>query len=83
MGQILARKRYVGFRVDSTNPNVWIQNTINNNPNHVYYELIRANNSLADGGGNTFPGTTQRESLTDDTTPSLRSWTGTPTETSL
>ena len=79
----LPGKGMLVFRVDSTNPNVWIQNTINNNPNHVYYELIRANNSLADGGGNTFPGTTQRESLTDDTTPSLRSWTGTPTETSL
>lgn len=71
------------FRVDSTNANAWIQNTINNNPNHMYYELIRADNSSVDGGGNTFPGTTQCHSLTDDTTPSIRSWTGAPTETSL
>ena len=49
----------------------------------MYYELIRADNSSTDGGGNTFPGTTQCHSLTDDTTPSIRSWTGTPTETSL
>lgn len=68
------------FRVDSTNPTAWIQNTINNNPEHVYYELIRADNSTTDSGGNAFPGMNQREELTDETTPSMRSWTGTPTE---
>ena len=30
------------FRVDRTNNSVWNYNTVNNNPSHPYYELLRA-----------------------------------------
>lgn len=67
------------FRVDSTNTRVWQNNTINNNPNHVYYELLRADNQDSGGIGNPFPGLLNVTTISDDTTPGLRSWTGAKT----
>lgn len=67
------------FRVDSTNTRVWQNNTINNNPDHVYYELLRADNQDGGGIGNPFPGLLNVTTISDETTPGLRSWTGAKT----
>lgn len=67
------------FRVDSTNARVWEYNVINNNPDHVYYELLRADKQNSAGLGNPFPGLLNVTTISDDTAPGLRSWTGAKT----
>lgn len=67
------------FRVDSTNVRAWENNIINNNPDHVYYELLRADNENNTGLGNPFPGLLNVTTISDDTAPGLRSWTGAKT----
>lgn len=67
------------WRVDSTNASVWEGNTVNCNPDHNYYELVRANpNSTSSAGSDSdpFPGTNNVTSLTNETSPSIASWTG-------
>lgn len=68
------------YRVDLTNESVWNMNTVNNNPDHMYYELLCADNNAPATAGNAFPGSLNVKELTDETMPSLRSWTGIPTE---
>ena len=71
----------VVFRVDSTNANVWRENTVNCNPKHNYFEVLRA------GGGNKsgafasdpFPGTKRVTTLNNITEPAnLLTWSGMP-----
>lgn len=74
------------FRVDSTDVGVWENNKVNVNPEHPYYELIRAKarawgGTVQNSGGDPFPGIYGVTSLTNETTPSLLSWTGNKTET--
>lgn len=67
------------FRVDSTNTDVWIwSNAVNDNPDHPYYELIRANGYRNDDtSSDPFPGTARVTRLDNETSPAhLRSWTG-------
>lgn len=65
------------FRVDSINVEVWENNLVNANPNHNYYELLRANfNGMNDSPRDPFPGTTNVTSITNATQPSLRTWDG-------
>ena len=66
------------FRVDSTNVDVWENNQVNNNPSHMYYELLRAKYSSLnqDSGGDPFPGTGNITSINSLTDPSLRTWSG-------
>jgi len=65
------------WRVDSTNVEVWENNLVNANPNHNYYELLRANfNGMNDSPRDPFPGTTNVTSITNATQPSLRTWDG-------
>ena len=61
-------------RVDSSNVNVWWQNTVNCNPNHMYYELMRANYMGRDSEYDPFPGSAGVTSITNFTTPSLLTW---------
>ncbi|MBO7609458.1 MAG: M6 family metalloprotease domain-containing protein [Muribaculaceae bacterium] len=64
-------------RVDYSNPRVWRDNSVNCNPSHNYYELVRA------GGGaeaTAFPGPTGATSLTATTNPALITWAGVPCE---
>ena len=74
----------LAFRVDSTNVEVWSNNTINCNPKHNYYELLRATpqpndyNGIDDSEGDPFPGSGNVTELTNDTEPSLRTWTSLP-----
>ena len=66
-------------RVDSTNANVWSGNNVNDNPNHLYYEILRAGNAT-DGEGvasDPFPGIKGITMITNATMPSLKTWNGT------
>ena len=64
-------------RVDSTNVNVWTQNKVNCNPDHNYFEILRAGNSTSgDSPSDAFPGSTGNLMLTNETSPSLTTWEG-------
>ena len=73
------------WRVDSTSTSVWTNNTINANPDHMYFELIRAqaqydsDGTIYDSAYDPFPGTGKVTSLTNSTDPSIQSWTGSDT----
>ena len=65
------------FRVDSTDVDIWENNKVNNNPNHMYYELLRASyNNFSDSGRDPFPGTYNVTTISNLTEPSLRTWAG-------
>ena len=67
------------FRVDSTNTEVWspTSNSVNANPEHMYYQLLRAvDNSSNDNQYNPFPGRGNVTALNNLTTPSLLTWDG-------
>lgn len=57
---------------------VWAQNTVNNIPSHQYVDLEEADNSRSEvsRAGDAFPGTSRVTSFTDDTSPSMRTWSG-------
>ena len=61
-------------RVDSTNVRVWEYNEVNVNPNHMYYELLRASYVGSDSGSDPFPGTSNVTRLTNYTKPGLLTW---------
>ncbi len=72
------------MRVDSTNVEVWEGNTINCNPSHNYLELLRATPqtktsgttvTVTDSAGDPFPGSGNVTEITNNTSPSIRSWT--------
>ena len=64
-------------RVDSTNTSVWSNNSVNNNSSRNYYELLRAGNSTEDAqASDPFPGTGSIMTLNNETTPSLKTWSG-------
>ena len=70
------------FRVDSTNSQAWYNNIVNDNPNHPYYELVRARGVQSSGGllfqdsgRDAFPGTGRVTRIDNDTEPaSLLTW---------
>ena len=65
------------WRVDSTNADVWENNLVNADPNHMYYELLRANFSgMSDSYNDPFPGVSNVTSITNITEPNLRTWDG-------
>lgn len=65
------------WRVDSTNATAWENNRVNSTATHPLYELLRAGGvGASDTGSDPFPGTQGITTLTNTTTPSLRSWTG-------
>ena len=80
-------------RVDQTNMDVWSlnSNAVNINPNHNYYEVIRADGPHKDKDGkyistdaDVFPGSKNVRSLDVFTTPAhLKSWSGQLTELGL
>lgn len=68
-------------RVDSTNTSVWDRNTINANPSHNYYYLLRAvlkTNAygVVDHDGDPFPGSYNVTAIDYDTDPALIAWSG-------
>ena len=72
------------FRVDSTNTAAWeYYNTVNDNPEHPYYELIRAGGVKSDGyyaatatASDPFPGTQKVKTINNETSPNLKTWAG-------
>ncbi len=67
------------FRVDSTSTQPWSQNTINADPSHNYYELVRAcpdgkGLAIKDSGGDPFPGTGNVTVVGPFTEPGLTGW---------
>ena len=76
-GKNLAGPGMLIWRVDSTNVDVWENNLVNANPNHNYYELLRANfNGMTDSYNDPFPGVSNVTSITNATQPNLRTWDG-------
>ena len=61
-------------RVDSSNVRVWWQNTVNCDPKHMYFELLRAKYSGRDSDSDPFPGKGGVTSITNFTEPSLLTW---------
>ena len=61
-------------RVDSSDVRVWWQNTVNCNPNRMYYELLRARYSGEDSEFDPFPGAAGITSITNFTNPNLMTW---------
>ena len=61
-------------RVDSVNERIWWNNEVNCNPNHMYYELLRADYRGGDTASDPFPGTSEVTSITNFTNPSLLTW---------
>lgn len=66
------------FRVDSTNTSVWEwYNAVNDNPDHPYYELVRAKGGTSSSSRDPFPGTGRVTAIDNQTSPAnLLSWTG-------
>lgn len=72
------------FRVDSTSTSIWTSNSVNNNPRHQYYELVRAGGVKTtqygfDSSSDPFPGTDRITEVTNTTEKSnLKTWAGRP-----
>ena len=65
------------WHVDSTNADVWENNLVNADPNHNYYQLLRANfNGMSDSYNDPFPGVSGVTSITNSTEPNMRTWDG-------
>ena len=65
------------WRVDSSNVDVWEHNLVNSDPNHMYYELLRANFSgISDSYNDPFPGVSNVTTITNITEPNMRTWDG-------
>lgn len=76
-------------RVDFTNENVWNNNTVNADPDHNYYEVIRANGPHKSNGNyvasadDIFPAKGKTE-LSNETSPAnLKTWNKTDNEWAL
>ena len=65
-------------RADQSNTRVWTYNTVNNDPNHNYYEVIRAGGAAhANTAYDVFPGQGRVTELHNGTTPAnLVTWSG-------
>lgn len=72
-------------RVDSSKTSVWTDNTVNNDPSRLYYEILRAGNATAAEGmpSDPFPGTKNVTMLSNNTKPSLKTWNGTENDFSI
>lgn len=57
---------------------VWEQNTVNNSASHQYVDLEEADGTQNEStrSADAFPGTKNITSFTDDTKPSMKSWSG-------
>jgi M6 family metalloprotease-like protein len=72
------------FRVDSTDAKMWKTNVVNNNPEHNYFELLRAGGEKYEYKSDPFPGKKNVTSLTNETSPAnLLTWNKTPNQFGL
>lgn len=60
------------------NASVWSRNAVNNTSSHQYVDIEEADNIKTEytRAGDAFPGTSNVTSFTDDTTPSMKTWSG-------
>ena len=67
------------------NRSIWDQNVVNNSPDHLYCDLIEANNSKVSGtaGDHAFPGGNNVGEFTGSTTPAFANWSGRVTDLPL
>ncbi len=58
------------------NTRVWDSNKVNNTPSHQYVDIEEADGTQSEytRAGDAFPGTSGETSFTDDTTPSMKTW---------
>jgi M6 family metalloprotease-like protein len=64
--------------------NSWTTNKVNTDSKHPLYDLVEADGSQGTRlAGDLFPGNTNNTSLTDETTPNLKSWDGVATNKSI
>ena len=71
-------------RVDSTDVNAWINNKVNCDPSHNYYEMLRAGNSTyGESASDPFPGTSGNVMISNETTPNLLTWAGVENDFSI
>jgi M6 family metalloprotease-like protein len=66
------------FHIDGNFIDGLSSNTVNANPSHQGVDIEEADNSRSTGdyGGDPFPGTANKTSFTDTTTPNAKSWAG-------
>lgn len=71
------------YRVDRTEPELWVTNQVNRDPEHPRYAFLSAKpqyggnmNRREDTGYDPFPGLGNVSELTNQTSPSLQSWYG-------
>lgn len=60
--------------VDSTNSRIWDYNEVNSRPDHMCYDLFRANYRGRDSDSDPFPGSSDVTTITNFTSPNLMSW---------
>lgn len=71
-------------RVDKTNSMVWNNNSVNCDPSHNYYEVVRAGGSGRRATYDVFPGTGRVTELHNATSPAnLKTWAGKSTKWGL
>lgn len=60
------------------NESVWNRNTVNNSASHQYVDIEEADGTQSEytRAGDAFPGTSHVTSFTDDTHPSMKTWSG-------
>ena len=60
------------------NSSIWTSNTVNNTSSHQYVDIEEADGTQSEYSreGDAFPGTSGKTSFTDDTTPSMKTWSG-------
>lgn len=61
------------------NQYVWNMNIVNNTPSHQYVDIVEADGTQSerDRRSDVFPGTKNVTSFTDETTPAMKTWSGT------
>ena len=66
-------------------PSIWRNNSVNNNPNHLYVDIMEADGTQEERSrdGDCFPGTAGITSMTDETWPNLIPWSGNKMERTL
>ena len=73
------------YRVDFTSQRAWNNNTVNADPSHNYYELLRAGGWRGEASPyDPFPGTGRKRELTNASSPAhLKTWDGLPNDFGL
>lgn len=71
------------WRVDSTDAEPWWYNEVNNNPEHNYFEMLRAGGSNLPNSYDPFPGIGEVTVLSPNTFPALVTWANIPVEKTI